>query len=345
MRRLHRYYFSEVLLSSALTFCVLFGVLTVSLVYRGIDKAQGGGLIDAVVITMLWTIDAFPDVLGIALLFGTIATFARAAADREITAIMAAGLSLRLPVEAALLVGLPIAALGGLCQHYLIPWAHYYKFRVVAEAMREFLIHTRPTGDQMTLDDFAMTWDREEGGHFRDVVLFVRDEVLLAESAWFEVENDTVSLRMRAVQNPANGLSVEAPTLSRDLREMGTPGRRSDDDRDVTSDRLLAEVYRGGHPNPNGAGYTLHRRSCYALLPCLLVPIGVCIGVMARERGRATAMALGLIPVMCFYAADFIGLQLVRQWNHPLMSVLSGYLPTIVLLVGGVPFCWRTLRS
>ncbi len=345
MWKLHRYYFWEVLVSATLSFVVLFSVVMVSLVYRGIDKAEGGSIIDALVITVLWTVDALPHVLAIALLFGTIATFARAAADREITAMLAVGVNLRVPMASAMLVGLSLASIGGLGQHYLLPWAHYYKFRVVAELTREFLMHTRPASDQIVINDLAMTWQREEGGRFYQVVLFTGDDVFLADSAWFENDDEVISLEMQGVKSALSGIAIEAPTLRRDLRDMVPSGPRADDDRDVASDRLLAEIYRGAHQNPNGARYTVHRRSCFALLPCLLVPIGLCIGVLARERGRATAMALGLIPVLCFYVADFLGMEVARNWNHSAISALAGYLPVLVLALGGIPFCWRTLRS
>lgn len=346
MWKLHRYYFKEVLVSAGLTFLVLFGVVAISMIYRGIDKAQGGSLVDALVITVLWTADAFPHLLAISLLFGTIGTFARAAADREVTAIMAAGLSLRVPMAAALLVGLGVAGIGGVCLHYVIPWAHYYKFRVVAEAIREFLLHTRVAGDQVALDDVVMTWDHEDDTHrFHDAVIFVRDQVFLADQTWFEVEDQWVSLRMQGVRSPLPGIAVEAPSFRRDLGDMTMEKKRPENERDVASDRLVAELLRGASDNPNGVRYLLHRRTCFSLLPLLLVPIGLCIGVLARDRGRATAMAFGLVPLGAFFAADVFGLEMVRWWDHPLMSAIAGFLPALVLIAGGVPFCWRTLRS
>lgn len=344
MWKLHRYYLKEVLVSATLTFVVLFGIMTVSLIYRGIDKAEGGSMVDALLITLLWAGDAFPQLLAIAILFGTIGTFARAAADREVTAIKAAGLSLRVPLAAAMVAALAVSAVSQMCLHSVIPWTHYYKFRVVAQLYREFLLHTRPASDQIAKDDFVMTWEDEVDERFSNVIVFLRDEPFVADQAWFEVENDVVSLKMQGVRSPLAGVSIEAPTFRQDLREMGGK-ERPDGDKDVTSARLMAELYRGAAANENGVRYTVHRRTCFGLLPCLLVPLGLCIGVVARERGRATAMALGLVPLIVFYAADFLGMEVVRWWDHPAMSAIAAYLPAVVLLAGGTPFCWRTLRS
>lgn len=343
MWRLHRYYFKEVLISATLTLTVLFGVVTVSMIYRGIDRAQGGELIDAFIITVLWTADAFPHLLAIALLFGTISTFARASSEREVTAIKAAGISLLAPMAAAALVGIMASLLAAACVHYVIPWAHFHKYRVVAEAIRGVILNTRVAGDQINLKDYGvMTWAREDTQHrFHDVVIFRGGQVVVADETWFEAEAEFVSLRLRGSRSPLAGMAIEAPSFTMDTRELAEDTLRHEGDRDLTSDQLLAEVVRGVHENPDGAHFTVHRRTCFALLPCLLVPLGFCIGVLSRERGRAAAMSIGLIPVVIYYACDFLSLELVRVLDWP----PTAYLPASVLIAGGIPFCWKTLRS
>ena len=95
MWRIHRYYLREVTLGSVLTFTVLFGIVLISTVPRGIKYAQGFRLVDALKVTLLWTVDAVPHLLPIALLFATVLTYARAGQDREITALRSAGISPR----------------------------------------------------------------------------------------------------------------------------------------------------------------------------------------------------------------------------------------------------------
>ncbi|MHC5063866.1 MAG: LptF/LptG family permease, partial [Planctomycetota bacterium] len=93
MWKLHRYYLKEVTISSILTFSVLFGVVLISVVYRGIDRAQGFGIWAIAKTTMFMAADTIPHLLSISLLFATVLCFARASQDKEITAIRSAGIS------------------------------------------------------------------------------------------------------------------------------------------------------------------------------------------------------------------------------------------------------------
>ena len=103
MWKLHRYYLKEVLVNAAITFLVLFAVVLVSLVYQGIQRSQGGGPLDALLITVFFALDSFQHLLTISFLLATVLTFTRAAMDRELIAIRAAGISPRVPMTAALL--------------------------------------------------------------------------------------------------------------------------------------------------------------------------------------------------------------------------------------------------
>jgi lipopolysaccharide export LptBFGC system permease protein LptF len=94
------------------------------------------------------------------------------------------------------------------------------------------------------------------------------------------------------------------------------------------------------HNAPEGALYTLHRRTCYAFMPLLLAPIGFCIALLARDRGRAMALVIGLVPLVVFYVADVLSAKILRATDWPPI----GWLPAALLLLLGAPFCWRTLR-
>ena len=360
MWKLHRYYLREVAASSALTFAVLFGIVLISLIARGIERAQGGDLLDAAVIVLLWAADTFPHLLAMALLFGTVLVFARASQDREITAIRSAGISPRVPMTSALLVGIVFTLLGVYALHYVIPLAHFYKYRVIAEATRNVIVNLGMQGDQLDLArNGVMTWERKDADHhFHDVVIHLSrgsldgaaaagapdagGRLYTASEAWFEVHRarESLALVLRELREPATGAFLDHGRLEISLRRISEQNRRTEGDRDLGSDQLLAEVYRGVHPAPGAAQYTVHRRSCFALLPCLFAPIGFCIGVMARERGRMTALVFALPPLLVFYTSDILGQKLVQIADLPVF----GWLPAAVLTVLGIPFCWRLLR-
>jgi len=84
----------------------------------------------------------------------------------------------------------------------------------------------------------------------------------------------------------------------------------------------------------------VHRRASFALLPFLLAPIGFCIGVLARDRGRVLALSYCMAPLSVVYLTDFLGETAMRHFRLPLI----GWLPAVVTVILGVPFCWRLLR-
>ncbi|MEM7204594.1 MAG: LptF/LptG family permease [Planctomycetota bacterium] len=358
MWKLHRYYLREVLITSMMTFVVLFGIVLIASIYRGIDRARGGDLVSAALITCLWTADTFPHLLSMGLLIGSVLSFARASQDREITAIRAAGISPRVPMVAALMIGLGFSIAGSYTQHYLIPWAHYYKYRVVSQAIRDFVINTRMNGNKMSFGRFAMAWENEDDrGHLHGVLVKRgrspsgdpeaegAGDIYLAEEAWLDISPDgeTITLQLRGVETLLagdQGARIDGISFDFNLRRITEGTRRLEGDKDLTSDQLLSEVYRGVHDRPDGARFTVHRRACFALMPALFAPLGFCIGVLSRDRGRMTALLFGMVPMIIFYGCVTLAPTLVRQWNWPPIA----WLPAMVVGALGIPFCWRLLR-
>lgn len=353
MWKLHRYYLKEVATSAAITFVVLFGIVLVSLVYRGIGRAEGFGLLAAAKITFYWTADTLTHLLPISLLFGTVLTFARASQDRELTAIRSAGVSPRVALVPAMLIGIVFSLIGSFALHTLVPRAHFLKYNVVADSIREVLLRTGMMGDRFAFGGLVMSWDRKDpNGDWRDVVIRVgthrselgplRDEVFVADRAAVELEDEhRLVLVLDGARDVAGDrLLPEHTRISIDMQEISEHDRREESERDMGSAELLAEVERGVHPRPGSARYVVAQRTCFALLPCLLAPIGFAIGVYSRDRGRVAALVLSMIPVFAFYLADFLGAQLTRTFDHAGFA----FLPALVLIVGGTPLCWRLVR-
>lgn len=358
MGKIHRYYLKEVAANAALAFTVLFGICLVSLVYRGIARAQGGDLLAAAWITFFWTADLLPNLLTIAFLFGTVLTFARASTDRELIALRASGVPNFTPMLPALSAGVGITLLCAFLVHEVIPWTHFAKYRVVADTTRQVLLNLGLQGDQILLAEWGgvMVWERkDERGHFHDATIHLsrartsRDgrrlgegTLFLVQEAWFEMDpaRGNLVLALRGVREPLRDYATERLDLEFDFHELAEKGRRWEGDRDLTSGQLLAEVARGVHPNPGGARFTVHRRSCAAVLPLLLAPLGFVLGAMALGRGRVAALAACALPLGVYYLCDVAGIELVRKvdWAG------FGWLPAMVLALLGAPFCWRHLR-
>ncbi|GAB4157538.1 MAG: hypothetical protein Fur0037_25450 [Planctomycetota bacterium] len=356
MWKLHRYYLRELGINASIAFVVIFAIVLISLVARGIQRAQGGGLADAALIVLFWALDSFSHVLTISFLLATVLTFARATQDREITAIRSAGISPRVPMTSAMLIGLLLSIVGSLCVHYWLPAVHFRKYRIIAEAARNLIVNMRLDGDRIPILDTGMVLHFEERDENRDyvgcTVFCPPDKIgrygLLSPAMRVErvsippPDESQAALTVKLVRpsDPVTGLRFDKDIVLRiPLDPLTDRHRRKERDDDMTSDQLLSEVLRDVHPAPTAAVYTLNRRTCYAIMPALLAPIGFCIALLARERSRMVALLFSLVPLALFYAGDVFGAKLLRMtdWSG------FGWLPAMILLALGTPFCWRAL--
>jgi lipopolysaccharide export system permease protein len=342
----------ELVVNAGITFLVLFAVVLVSLIARGIQRAQGGGLLDAALITLFWALDSFPHLLTIAFLIATVLTFTRASQDRELIAIRAAGLSSRVPMTAAVLVGIALSVIGSLALHYVIPDVHFRKYRVIAEVVRNAFVNLKLGSDRIKVGDYVMTFRRHEGYEYFDCILYCPSDGPLRdlESPILHVDKiamlppeeheESLSIVLTRIQDPIGGTVSEGLPISLSLYDLINRERREDSNDDMRSDQLLAEVLRDVHRAPHEALYTLFRRCCFALMPALLAPIGYCIAELASERGRMVALVLALFPLALFYLGEVLGARLLATTHNP----WCGWLPAVLLLAAGVPLCWRQLR-
>ncbi len=364
MWRLHRYYLRELLIHAGITFLVLFAIVVISMVARGIQRAEGGVLLDAAVITIFWALDAFPHLLPISFLLATVLTFARAAQDREITAIRSAGISPRVPMMAAVLVGIALSIIGSIGMHYLLPEIHFRKYRVVREVARNAVknLGLGASDDRVSIPhaNVTLTFGRRDdsGADGQDAVrrdcwLYLPDDramglgfqspIVHVDKVWIPKIEDSSSSLVVVLENasdPLTGKHFGELRPGFPLRAITEESRRDERDDDIGSSQLLSEVMRGLHEQPTAAEYTLNRRSCFAILPLLLGPIGYCIALLARDRGRALALVYALVPLLVFYAGDVFGAKFLRVTDRPEF----GWLPAALLIVLGTPFCWRELR-
>lgn len=356
MWKLQRYYLRELGVNSAITFLVMFAVVLVSLVARGIQRSEGGGLLDAAKITFYFALDSFPHLVTIAFLIAIVTTFGRAAMERELLAVRAAGISPRVPMGAAVFAGLLLSGVASLANHYVIPEVHFQKYRVIADVVRNVFTNLKLGSDRIPLLDsgFVMTFRDKQGREFHDCTIYMPDKRLAHGDACpiWKVErvsiteprhdhDEEVVVLLHGIRDPIVGTFTKGPIDIRlDVHDIVDKNRKDDRDDDLRTDQLLAEVLRGVHPKSFEALYTMFRRVCFSLMPLVLAPIGFCIAEWTRERGRVMALLVALLPLSCFYLGEVLGARLLRATQNP----WSAWLPLGLLLLFGLPLCWRQLR-
>ncbi len=355
MWKLHRYYLRELTANAVITFLVMFTVVLVSAISRGIQRSQGGDLVDAAKIILLFALDSLPHLITIAFLVATVLTYSRAAQDRELVAIRAAGVPPRVPMMAAVLLGMLLSVFGSVALHYVIPDVHFRKYRVIADTVRNVFLMLKLGSDRIPIADtgYVMTFRHREGMQFEDCTIYCptdrsldkdnRSSILRVERVTIEIPQEgeaDIVIRPEGVRDPIKGTSIGSTPITIPLQDLGGRERRDDRDDDLRSDQLLAEVLRDVHPRPETAVYTLFRRCCFSLMPVMLAPVGFCIAELTREKGRVMALVLALIPLAMFYVGEVLGARLLLSTKSPWCA----WMPMLLLAVVAVPLCWRQLR-
>lgn len=357
MWRLHRYYLRELAVNASITFLVMFLIVLVSASYRGIQRTVGGGVVEAALTTLYFAADALPHLVTIAFLLATVITFTRAAQDRELVAIRAAGLSPRVPMQAAVLVGIFLSVLASFANHYVIPEVHFRKYRVGGELVRSVILNLGLNTDRIKVFDsgFLMTYregDRDRGEFngctiyaprpihtdLETSIVFV-DRVLIPPLREGAKSSSDLSVILENVRDPVTGISLAKLPFQIPIDQLGSASGRDEKPDDVRSDQLLSEILRGVHPEPALALYALFRRCCFALMPALLGPIGFCIAELARFRGRVVALVLSMVPLGMFYLGEVLGARMLLSTGNP----WSAWMPAVLLFGVGLPVVWRRL--
>jgi lipopolysaccharide export LptBFGC system permease protein LptF len=154
-------------------------------------------------------------------------------------------------------------------------------------------------------------------------------------------DRDDVRLVFEHVWRPTHREFAERLELAVDLRDVTRTRRRVENERDLPSDHLLGEMFAGRAPHDGAVRYVFHRRSCYALLPLVLAPLGFALGLACGRRGRAGVLAFALLPVFGFYVGDVVAQRLVQTTGITALV----YAPAALLAGAAWLSCWRVGRG
>lgn len=346
MWRFHKYFGRELLTNLGLTFVMLFGIVLLSLVARGISQAPGQSILIALYITLLFAIDAIPHLLNISLLIATVFTFSRAAADNEITALRMAGLSPLRLMGSVLFVGALVSGVNSYLVHNLIPTVHFNKFRAVTSAIEQFVMSNRSTTNSWEIAGTSMRWKRQNGRLYEEVSfkrppqngLYVEGFAKTAElgrdpsgeELSFTLNNQQVFIYKRGKDGqflPQMGGDEEQARISLNLRQIMSRTQREEGEKDVNTAQLVAEQVRGDAWRPGLASWLIWDRSSRGLAGLLFAIVAFPIGLLMRRAGKGAAVAFSLVPLTFYYF-------LLIVVNKALATSLGQSWPAVIPLIG-----------
>ncbi|MAE77055.1 MAG: hypothetical protein CMJ85_09325 [Planctomycetes bacterium] len=361
MWRFHRYYVKELLVSLSLTFLILFGISLLVLVARGIYQSQGIDLLIGLWITFLWSVDAIPHVLSIAVLVAAVFTFGRAAAENEITAMRMAGTSPLRLILGVVLVGAVTATANAWLLHNVIPYVHYHKYRPARDLITQFLLSNRARHNKREFSQLSMVWDRRDGEVYHAVDFKVRARegpvAGFAEQVMLETDPSGRQLRLIALgfrgeqevtrPNGFDGAAAKRTAarigrlvLTFDLREILEKGRRQEGLKDLSTAQLVSEVHGGGERRLHAAWYAW-LRTCQALAAFLFAILGFPIGVIWQGSGRVVSFAISFVPIAGYYALVYTARSIARRSD----AVWPVLLPDVVLAVAAAVLLRKAFRQ
>lgn len=329
-----------------LTFVMLFGIVLLSLVARGISQAPGQSILIALYITLLFAIDAIPHLLNISLLIATVFTFSRAAADNEITALRMAGLSPLRLMGSVLFVGALVSGVNSFLVHNLIPTVHFNKYRAVRSAIEQLIMSNRSTTNSWEIAGTSMRWKRQKGPLYQEVAfkrpeqndVFVEGFAETAELAR-DPSGEELSFILSGIQGfsyrkKEDGQIVRDPyggsdeiRISLNLRQIMGKNQREEGEKDVNTAQLVAESSRMQAWRPELTSWTIWDRSSRGLAGLLFAIVAFPIGLLMRRAGKGSAVAFSLIPLAFYYF-------LLIVVNKALAASLSASWPAVIPLVG-----------
>ena len=286
---------------------------------------------------------AFPPVLSftipMSVLVGILIGLSRMSSDGEVTALRAAGISVRaffLPIGTYAVLG---CALALYCSAYLSPIAS--RLRVQAEreiGLRQISAELQP---------------RVFEERFPNLVLYVQDAVSGPQPVWRGIfladlsnpEQPRITLAQEGIlfSNPAQNqlqLHLSRGTIHETGAESGEYSLATFSETDIpvrlpppapasvrpNAQRTNAELYSVPLTNAEGveARIEWHRRLALPLATLFLTLIAVPLGLSSHKGGKSSGIVLTLLMVVAYYSLFVGGISLARQGWLPLWAGVWG---------------------
>ena len=293
-------------------------------------------------------------------LMGVMYVFSRLAQSNELTALKAAGISLRRVVMPVVVLGLLLSVAAFFIAERMQPWAYERLVRLISQELpMRMTLESLPAGVMHEVGDWRVyIAEREDNGDLRGIVILQPNDdganAFYADSARLVMKKGSLHLELRdgyfIPSDPRQhfmfkSLVKEAPMPKMLKRVLSGEG--------MTLSSLLSEEKRlarrfdetGALPvgvELRNVRQEVKNRLAFPLM-CLAVSfVGAPIGARSKKAGQSYAFSIGLSII----GAYFILRKLVElEALLPLaLTVSLGQMPNLLLCLLGIILLWRVDR-
>ena len=363
MKSLDRYILRQILLPSILAF-ILIAFLGVSSELRSHAQELPQGFLtpkDLIYISLFLLPSLITLLVPIAYFLGILMAFGRLAQQGEITAMQAAGISLKRMILPSVVVGILMSTMCFVVQDRLQPWSISKAFhvmydllpqRVTIDALDEGELHeyqglrvffARKDTTTHTLYDFDLIQPGNDG-----VFLFH------AESAQLTKSNDEYTLLLK------NGFTVSDKNLRLNFGSINKPFPNPNS---IVRKRFrreslnLAELFEyekyitehvdDGEPDItpkelHKVRYEIAQRASTPFTALAIALIGAPLGVRARRKGKTSLFSIGFGVMLLYYTLMTVAIP--TSLSDLSTYLVRAWLPNLMLITMGLVLFWKADR-
>ena len=345
MRVLQRYVFSELTKVFVVTFLVAALVLTIGGTLRYLEKEQAGvGMLIQVLPLIIARV--LPYIFPVAMLLATTMVYGRMSADREITALRAAGVHLWHIVAPALFLGLVASGVSLYLSDWYIPQSRTRIRETLARHVAE-LLDRQLSSTQVRLGRVGILHHGKQGSTLKDVTITQyggdgQPELFIsAESASYTVDQEKGVVIFTFVNGSSEvvtergkeKLTPKFDELHHTL-ELDWIKRTKLDIKDMTSPALRAYALTLEGQRRVEALAEVLRRGALGLACFVFVFVGVPLGIRTRSSHLLSAFALACLPVyVVYFPLLIVGKSVAETGVVPAAPAL--WLPNVLILALG----------
>ena len=358
MSRIDRYVISETVGPVFLGFVVSTFILLIRAFFELAEAIIHRGLPTATVLKLLAL--NLPHIVVItipmALLFGILVAIGRLAADSELTALRAAGVSLSYLYRGLLAVSLALGALNTVLMLYLLPWGNRtYSSMLVEQFSAGATTAIEPRVFNEILDDRTLyVFEAPPGGEHWEGV-FMADSLPVGDTRFTVADSGNVH-----VEDQGRRVVVELRNAVEQQLDLGAPKQAKISSNQVLTmvdqDPERGEIHRSRSSQVRELGWRelevwardpdrppttralarveMHKKFSIPAACLVFGLVALPLGFGQRSSGRSSAFAQSIAVIAVYYVVQNLGEE--GAANGKLEPWVAMWLPNVLLLVAGI---------